>query len=431
SYLEAFMTSLQKSKESRSMTDVTLILSDQSTIDCHKLVLAMASPFFEAMFRSDLKENIQREVPLDFHDAGMIRKLVEYFYSGEIDINSDNVGDILTECEFFCLADLKIHCGAFMTSQVDSSNCLAFYRCARQYKLGKLVPHCFEHMLSHFKNDFCSSESFVDLSEEELIEVLSDDRLSVENEDIVLHSVVRWVEADLEQRRTAFVRIAPFIRFPFCTPELLGDIGPETLMTNNTCMELLREAAEVKSAKIGLHLKQSARCIPRQGYKTKKPQLFRVYGQYFEFTEELNGELTKWNTIPSKYAITLNHVLTYIQNKLFAFGGKINEHLSTMVDSFDQQSFQWKPQKRSMLHAVCKPYTVHFGTKLYVLGGIGVDGPSTVNQEFDPIWDKWQLKQSMPGVCESGAAVSLNTSIFVVGGAERACFRYTPTTDTW
>ncbi|ELT99693.1 hypothetical protein CAPTEDRAFT_145048, partial [Capitella teleta] len=226
------------------MTDVTLILADHSTIDCHKLVLAMASPFFETMFRSGFKESTQKEVHLDFTNSEIIRKLVDYFYSGEIDINSDNVDDIVTGSEFFCLTDLKIHCGAFMTSQVDSSNCLAFYRCARQYSLGKLVPHCFEHMLSHFENEFCSSESFVDLTEKELIEVLCDDRLRAENEDIVFHSVVRWVEADLEQRNTAFTRIAPFVRFPFCTSGLLNHFASETLIMNNTCVELFREALQ-------------------------------------------------------------------------------------------------------------------------------------------------------------------------------------------
>ncbi|ELU07347.1 hypothetical protein CAPTEDRAFT_215394 [Capitella teleta] len=433
SYLEAFMTSLRKYKESKSMTDVTLVLADHSTIDCHKLVLAIASPFFETMFRSGFKESTQKEVHLDFTNSEIIRKLVDYFYSGRF------------------------------------IQCLAFYRCARQYSLGKLVSHCFEHMLSHFENEFCSSESFVDLTEEELIEVLSDDRLRAENEDVVFHSVVRWVEADLEQRNTAFTRIARFVRFPFCTSRLLSNIiASETLMMNSTCLELFREAHQVKSAKYSLHLKQSVRSIPRQGDKTNKSLLFKVCGQNFQYTEELNGENTKWHQFSNNFPIALNQVLapnglhwmftntnhvlydvdteheirfkdpqrsdyslTYIQNKLYAFGGTINKQPSTRVDSLDNSSAEWKQQKRSMLHAVCKPYTVPFGTKLYVLGGIAADGPSTANQEFDPIWGKWKLKQSMPGACESGAALSLNSSIFVVGGAERACFRYTPTTDTW
>ncbi|ELU02650.1 hypothetical protein CAPTEDRAFT_199622 [Capitella teleta] len=194
------------------------------------------------MSRSGLKERRKKEkrkkkkVHLDFTNSEMMRKLVDYFYSGEIDINSDNVDDKITEIGFLYLDDLKTHCGTFMTSQVDSSNCLAFYRCTR----------------------------------------------------------------------------------------LLGHIESETFMVNSTCIELFRKADPIKS----------------------------VYN------------------------------MVYIQSKV-----------------------------QDLFHAK--------GTK------------QPTNQEFDPIWDNWQLKQSVPGVCESGAAVSLNTSIFVVGGAERACFRYTPTTDTW
>ncbi|ELT93468.1 hypothetical protein CAPTEDRAFT_63295, partial [Capitella teleta] len=408
-------------------------------IPCHKLVLMAASPFFETMFQSGMKESTQREVQLDFSDAATIKMVIDYFYSGTIDINAGNVQELVAASEFLCLTDLKEHLGAFMTDQIDATNCVEFYRYARKFSLGKLIPHCLEHILSNFSQAFGSSANFADLSEEELINVVSDDRLKTENENIVFHSVVRWVNVDLEQRKEAFVRIAPFIRFPFCTlEECLNNIVREKLMINATCMDLLYEAITIKTSLIIQHSMHSSRHVPRLAYTTKKPHLLRVYANvsHHYMVGQCTEDITQTNQISIVMGRTFpqrtDYQTIFNQDRLFAFGGcdsSNGQHCST-VESFDQKQNTWKAEP-AMLQAVSKPYIVHFGTKIYVLGGVDANGPSLATQEFDADWGIWQLKKEMPGLCQSGAAVSLNHRIFVVGGTERACFSYTPSTDTW
>ncbi|ELU18016.1 hypothetical protein CAPTEDRAFT_111094 [Capitella teleta] len=376
------MTSLQRLKKNESSIDISLKLPDETTIPCHKLVLKAASPFFETMLQSGMKESTQQVVQLDFSDAVTIKMIIDYFYSGEIDINADNVQDLVAASEFLCLDDLKEHLGAFMTEQIHATNCIEFYRYARKFSLGKLIPHCLEHILDNFGQAFGSSNKFTELSEEELINVVSDDRLEAKNENIVFHYVVLWVNADRNHRKEAFTRIAHFIRFPFCTENYINNMICEELMINPSCMEFLREATVTKSSHIILHSMYSARHLPRLA-------LFAVGGR-----DSNNGK-----------------------------------HCS-MVESFDENQNKWRPEP-SLIHAVSKPYLVHFGTEVYALGGVDANGPSLATQEFDPVVGTWQLKKDMPGVCQSGAAVSLNDKIFVVGGTERVCFAYTPSTDTW
>ncbi|ELU07749.1 hypothetical protein CAPTEDRAFT_63511, partial [Capitella teleta] len=422
---------LKRLRKKNSMTDVELKLPDRSTISCHKLILVAASPFFATMFESGMKESTQQVVQLDFSDAVTIKMIIDYFYSGEIDINVGNVQDLIAASEFLCLDDLKGHLGAFMTDQINASNCFEFYRYARKFNLGKLIPHCLEHILANFAQAFRSIETIIHLSEEELISVVSDDRLKADNEDMVFHCVVRWTNADPKKRRDAFVKIASFIRFPFCTQELLDRVPREPLMMNSACLDILSEAMSVRSPT------QTPSWLPVHRSSITSGTLNLLVSSTGIYWIDEEGAHGKWRTESSNHSSfnwvphwVTNYSSMFIQGKLFSFGGQKNGAYCSTVQSLDPIEREWKPEP-PMLQPCSKPYIVHFGNKIYVLGGVDASGQTLFTQEFDPVWGTWQLKAEMPGVCQSGAAVSLNENIFVVGGAERVCFRFTPSSDTW
>ncbi|ELU17574.1 hypothetical protein CAPTEDRAFT_106809, partial [Capitella teleta] len=222
SYPKTLLTSLQKMRDNELMTDVTLKLPDDSTISCHKLILIAASPYFETMFQSGLKESQEQEVELKFSDADTIRMLVEYIYSNEIEITEDNVETLVDASELLLLKDLKISCEDFFVKMLNSSNCSKLRLLGTKYDLRNLIASTFEFIALHFE-DVVNSRDFDQLAEEDVLEVISDDRLVAKNEGVVFEAVVRWVEADAEARTDVFTRmIAPRVRFPFCTESFLG-----------------------------------------------------------------------------------------------------------------------------------------------------------------------------------------------------------------
>ncbi|ELU04204.1 hypothetical protein CAPTEDRAFT_207879 [Capitella teleta] len=223
SHMKTFMACLHKMKENDVMTDVTLKLPDGSSVSCHKIVLMASSPFFEVMFESEFKESTTQDIPLDFADAVTIKTLVEFFYSGEIDVCDDNVQTLVAASEFLCMKDLKDHCDAFMATRVDTSNCIELRRFGKKFNLMRLSSAAREFILLNFKDVVKCFSDFPTLTENELIEVVSSDELNAENEDLVFSAVVRWVNHDADERKEAFSRVAPLIRFPFCTHETLND----------------------------------------------------------------------------------------------------------------------------------------------------------------------------------------------------------------
>ncbi|ELU08836.1 hypothetical protein CAPTEDRAFT_81395, partial [Capitella teleta] len=175
--------SLQKMRDNGLMTDVTLKLPDDSTIPCHKLILIAASQYFEHMFQSGFKESVEQEVELKFSDADTIRMLVEYIYSNEIEITEDNVETLVDASELLLLEDLKISCEDFITKILNVSNCCQFCKLGRKYRIENLVANSLEFIASHFEN--VKSSNFNQLSEEDVVEVISDDRLTAKNEGVV------------------------------------------------------------------------------------------------------------------------------------------------------------------------------------------------------------------------------------------------------
>uniref|UniRef100_X2BA52 BTB domain-containing protein n=1 Tax=Capitella teleta TaxID=283909 RepID=X2BA52_CAPTE len=229
--MKAFMASLHKLQEKEVMTDVTLILPDQSAIPCHKVVLMAASPFFETMFQSGLKEGAEQNIKLDFADSDIIKMLVEFFYTGYIELTDGNIKAVVAGSEFLFCKHLKAHCEEYLVDTVDLSNCIDYYRYGQVFNLKLLIKTAFDFLLSKFR-EFREISDFDKLTEVELVEVVSCDQLNVENEDVVFEAVVHWVNADSDAREEVFPRIAPLIRFPFCS---------QTAFTDNICCNTLMQ----------------------------------------------------------------------------------------------------------------------------------------------------------------------------------------------
>ncbi|ELT89222.1 hypothetical protein CAPTEDRAFT_192349 [Capitella teleta] len=481
SHMKTFMACLHKMKENDVMTDVTLKLPDESSVSCHKIVLMASSPFFEAMFESEFKENTTQDIPLDFADAVTIKTLVEFFYSGEIDVCDDNVQTLVAASEFLHTKDLKDHCDAFMATRVDTSNWIELSRFGKKFNLMRLISAAREFILLNFQDVVKCFSDFPTLTENELIEVVSSDELNAENEDLVFSAVVRWVNHDADERKEAFSRVAPLIRFPFCNHETLNYVvSQEPLMGNSECMEFIMEAQNFNMH--NHHYLYSPRTVPRRAFNGKRQRLVRFYRDYngtqCEYADCIDGDSVKWKLlrgdhqninqviatpsgfidlpvwgtcfiftihrdelikVPSEMELNFNGQFIFFNGRIFAFSednfraSETEAEHTASVRSFrlDDRTPKWKSEA-PMLHALDSFSVVQFNNKIYVFAGRDADGLSTVTQEFDPGLGEWRLRSPMPGVCENHAAVvALNDKIFVVGGKEQSLFSYEPAKDTW
>ena len=76
-------------------SDVTLKISEDRRLSVHRVVLASFSPYFEALFGKNWDDGEKKEIEVLGFDENAVSDLIEFAYSGEIDISKDNVQTLL------------------------------------------------------------------------------------------------------------------------------------------------------------------------------------------------------------------------------------------------------------------------------------------------------------------------------------------------
>ena len=105
------------------LCDVTLMAGERK-IRAHRVIMAGFSDYFDAMFNGDLAETIQDEVHIRNVDPDALASLVDFAYTGELEMRVDNVENLLTVACLLQVESVKQNCSGFMEQHLHSTNCL-------------------------------------------------------------------------------------------------------------------------------------------------------------------------------------------------------------------------------------------------------------------------------------------------------------------
>jgi len=140
----------------------------------------------------------------------------------------------------------------------------------------------------------------------------------------------------------------------------------------------------------------------------------------------------KWEEMPPLVTKRYFHRSVSLGDCVYVVGGVGVDHETlASVECLTLKSRQWSSLP-AMTHAVYCPMVTTYRNKLFVFGGRN-DSRNDLRctQVFDATLTKWSTMSPMPMECSFGAAVTLNDSIYVVGGGTRTCLKYSPASDVW
>lgn len=229
-------------RKREQLCDVTLCVGGKQ-IRAHRVVLASFSSYFLAMFTNGMKESLEENVPLKDVDFKTVELLIDFAYTGKLDITIDTVQSLLYTSSLFQLTAIQKACSDFLQRQLHPSNCLGIRSFANVHSCTGLLQASEKYIYEHF-NDVVQNEEFLLLPRNELAVLLSCEELNVDSEEDVYNALIAWARQDVEERQSLLAELLGQIRLPSLSPHFLVDqVEKEELIRQDiACRNLLDEA---------------------------------------------------------------------------------------------------------------------------------------------------------------------------------------------
>uniref|UniRef100_A0AAQ4PPK4 Kelch-like family member 40a n=1 Tax=Gasterosteus aculeatus aculeatus TaxID=481459 RepID=A0AAQ4PPK4_GASAC len=174
--------------ENDKFVDCVLKIQDQK-FPCHRLVLAASSPFFKAMFLSDLEESKKREIVLKDVEPGIMGMILRYEYTCDFNLTEQNIPSIFSVCVSF-LQEKRVCCNKIKRLALTARE----FICER-YQV--IVRH----------------QDFLQLGPSELAIIITSDALNIDREEQVFESLMDWVRHDETNRVKDLPELLHCVRF--------------------------------------------------------------------------------------------------------------------------------------------------------------------------------------------------------------------------
>ncbi|XP_029657476.1 kelch-like protein 20 [Octopus sinensis] len=131
------------------------------------------------MFLCGMVESTSDEIHIQNVDSRIMQLIVDYAYTGEILISSQNVERLLAASVLLQVQAVTVSCCTFLGNKMTPLNCMAIARFATTHaspECQALWEKAVEYSFTRF-SEVSKSDDFLQLPEEELVQILTNERL--------------------------------------------------------------------------------------------------------------------------------------------------------------------------------------------------------------------------------------------------------------
>jgi hypothetical protein len=140
--------------DDETCSDVVFLLKDNERVHANKGLLIGQSEYFQAMFRSRMKESIANEVEVRDCSKPVLLLFLEYLYSGEVDIGVDNAIELYALSDRYREDDLSMKCLVMIDKGLNDTNAIELLVEADGLGLDTLKDVCMEYVVTNYRKCF-------------------------------------------------------------------------------------------------------------------------------------------------------------------------------------------------------------------------------------------------------------------------------------
>ncbi|CAD7093613.1 unnamed protein product [Hermetia illucens] len=170
--------------------------------EAHRLVLCCSSPYFRILLEGrPMPENIE-EQPFELYQLKpqAFEEILQFMYTGAVEINKDNVIEIYKASYFLQVDWLSDVCLRFMRAHIDKENCIPLWKLAGLYSLSRLRTSTCKYA-SVFLEDIMEINEYLELGITDIKLLLVSTEVSPRLREKVTSAIMRWIQHDEDARK--------------------------------------------------------------------------------------------------------------------------------------------------------------------------------------------------------------------------------------
>ena len=191
----------------------------------------------------ELAESKQDIITLREVEPEAIELLIQFVYTGSIEVGEDNVQCLLPAANLLQLMEVRDICCEFLQDNLHPSNCLGIKRFADRHSCPNLLSMAQQFAQKYF-SDVCNCDEFLNLPLEQVVELISSSDLGVLSEEHVFESVVSWIEYDRGERSQHLSTLIQHVRLPLLPRDYITNrvYSEPLLLSCSDCKDYVIEA---------------------------------------------------------------------------------------------------------------------------------------------------------------------------------------------
>ncbi|KAJ5078901.1 hypothetical protein M0811_04624 [Anaeramoeba ignava] len=186
-----FQNQNQNENEDESYFDFEIICEQNKTsFKTHKSILSSRSQYFKSLFKSKMKEYQENKLILKDVSSSILSSILNYFYSGKIEINLENAIEILIFSSKYLIDELTEICLNFIKNNLQIETIVDVLKLSESMNLNQLLNSSYKFISENFE-EFIKTPFFLELEENHLNSILSNDYIPI-NEFKIFQSIIKW-----------------------------------------------------------------------------------------------------------------------------------------------------------------------------------------------------------------------------------------------
>ncbi|GAB0199093.1 kelch-like protein 10 [Grus japonensis] len=398
-----------------------IISVDGIEFNAHKNILCSCSHYFRALFTSSWNNTEKIVYKIPGTSPEMMRLIIEYAYTRTVPVTADNVESLLTAADQFNIMGIIRLCCEFLKSQLCFENCIGICRLTDYYHCPDLREAAYVFILHHFEEMAKVSTEFLDLSVNELKDIIEKDELNVKQEDVVFEAILKWIAHDPQNRRQHIAVLLSKVRLALMQAEyFMNNVKTHEYVRDNEECKVLIINALTEMYNLNMHGPSLDFTNPLSRPRLPYAILFAIGGwsggSPTNAIETYDARADKWVNVTCEQESPLAyHGTAYLKGFVYVIGGFDSVDYFNSVKRFDPLKKTWQ-QVAPMHSRRCYISVTILNNFIYAMGGF--DGYMRLNtaERYEPETNQWTLIAPMHEQRSDASATTLHEKVYICGG---------------